>query len=633
MSATFVPSSPHPEPVAADNARAELARLVHGPCPSSFLDVLEAALSADPMPVVPDPLGREKHIARRLRRLGKVLPTAREMFEQPELPAALLAWAAVAEPALCMTLVGHQLLGLGSMVHLQPEPDALKDQIEAVQTGRSRCAYLITEVGRSNSHLATRTRAEFDPATREFVLVTPDTGAAKFSNVAADGVPLTVVPLARVIVNGADCGVFSFVVDLTDGTGPLPGVEMSTPIELGALPLDYAQVRFHGLRLPFERWLRDNATIDEQGRFHDPLGSTDARLQRTLCVGMGLWGTLPSAAAAVSRQSAVLAVRYARRRSTEGRLAQGTPLIRYRTQQHGVLGAMADAFALTCAAQQARTIWATSLAQHPGGGPSDEDGTMTFAPWSAVSRPLSAYKAHTVREAARITAVCQRHCGFAGHLDINKIAAYHSFHYAFDAAGGDIQLIYYDLGRALAGEADSSVPPATPPAVPSPTDAAWWPTVIRAHEQRLAHRLHRRRAERVRRDPDDFDVWNPLLADAGELGEVYAARLAAEDVHRVLASVHAPFLKTVLEPLAALHGVLSARRRAGSLLGAESLRPRDLEQLSEHADRLCDQLMPHLPFLEEAFAYPHSVVAAPLGAPDYDDSLAGALSWLCGGAS
>ncbi|MFD0573721.1 hypothetical protein ACFQ0T_36495 [Kitasatospora gansuensis] len=236
------------------------------------------------------------------------------------------------------------------------------------------------------------------------------------------------------MVAGADCGVFSFVVDLVDKDGLRPGVEMSDTIELSALPLDYAQFRFHNLRLPYEHWLRDSAVIDADGVFRDPLGSPDLRLQRTLCVGQVLWAVLPSALAAISRQSAVLALRYARRRRTQGRLAPGTPLLDYRTQQHGVLGALAEAFALTCAASRSLTVLAESGVAAGDGAVREVDGPMTFAPWSAVSRPLSAYKAHTVRAAARITADCQRHCGFSGHLDVNRLAAYHGFSRSFDAA-------------------------------------------------------------------------------------------------------------------------------------------------------------------------------------------------------
>lgn len=602
----------------------ELAELVHGRCDAPFLDQLRSALSADDASITPDPAGRGDHVRRRLHGLAVGLPTARELLRTPERLAALHAWTAVAEPALCMTAVNHYLLCLGSMAQLAPDHEALKDQFTALESGRAKGAYLITEVGRANSHLATRTLAEFDPHTREFVLHTPDPGAAKFSGVGALGLPQTAVALARLVVAGTDRGVFGFVVDLGDEHGLLPGVEVSSVLELGALPLDYAQVRFHHVRLPFERWLRDSAGIRDDGSFHDPLGSTDLRLRRTLCVGQTLWGALPAAAAALARQSAVLALRYARGRRSQGRLAPGAPLLTYRTQQYAVLGAFADAFALTCAADRARAAWAACLA--PGAeGDGGTDG-MAFGPWAAVSRPLAGYKAHTVRAAARIVADCRSHCGFSGHLDVNRLAAYQGFLDAFDTAGGDSRLIFFDLGRARCEEAEPDHPDA-PPADPEP-GPGWWPAVARAHERRLAALLRRRVGGPGH---DDLGTWNPLLAQAGELGEVQAARLAADDVRDTVAAVRDPALRDLLGALATLHGLRDAQRWAGSLLTAGTLQPQQVRALPPHVDRLCDALLPRLPLLEQAFAYPQRIVRAPLGAADYNHALADSLSWSHGG--
>lgn len=610
----------------APSARSELDRIINGPCDRAFLEELRVAL-------VPADEPEEPSVAapvRRLRRLARLLPPARDLYREPAKLAALQAWAGVADPALSMAALIHYQLCLGSLVMLgpDPDPDRLKNVFEALETGRVKGCYLITEVGSANSHLATRTEAAWDPRTGDFVLHTPDPGAAKFGSTGPSGGAQIAVVLARLTVRGTDCGVFAFAVDLTDERGaPLPGVEMSSALKTGTLPLDHAQVRFNRLRLPAERWLSDSARIDEYGTFHDPLGTPQRRLQRTLCVGQSLWGTLPSAAAAVSRQSALLALRYARHRPTQGRLAPGVPLLEYRTQQHAVLGAFADAFALTCAAGRARELWAASMRQETQGTVGDSataGDAMSFGPWAAVSRPLAAYKAHAVRTAARVVGDCQDHCGFSGHLDVNRLPGYHGFFRAFEAAGGDCKLILFDLGRALAAEE----PPA-PGELPGEGGGVdWWAVVCRARERALAQELKERQESLV---GSDFDRWNPLLGRAGELGEAYAERLAAEDTARVLAGVRDPQLRATLEPLAALHGVLAARRRAGSLLACGVLDREQVAGLPEAADRLCDALLPRLPLLEEAFGHPQEVVAAPLGEPDYHQALAGALRWRTGG--
>ncbi|MEC4020688.1 acyl-CoA dehydrogenase family protein [Streptomyces sp. H27-D2] len=620
---------------------AELALLVHGPCDPVFLASLGELLTPERVPAAPGPERIGTRVARRQSQLGRGLPTARELFEDPARLAALHAWAMAADPALCMASLVHYLLCLGSMLHLAAEPEGIKAHVQALESGRARGSYMITEVGQATSHLDVRTRAEFDPAAREFVLHTPDAAASKFAGVGTPGVVHTAVVLARLFVDRADCGVFAFVVDISDADGPLTGVELSQRIELSELPLDYTQVRFHHLRLPYERWLRDSAHISDEGTFHDPLGSVDVRLQRTLCVGQDLWGTVPSAAAAATRQSAVLALSYARRRVSQGRLAPGIPLLEYRTQQRALLGALADAFALTCAADAARTLWAASLA--PAGtatatdpAATDDLGTaMGFGPWAAVSRPLAGYKALAVREAARITAECQRRCGLSGHLDLNRMTAYHGFFHAFDAAGGDSQLILYDLGRALVeeGVGEGGVEAVAPAVRGASSDPAWWAGVTRAHEHTLVGRLRRLRDGRSANGAEAFEVWNPLLEQAGELGEAYTRRLAADDVARTVAAVVDPQLATALRLLACLHGVVAAGRSAASLLAVGTLRPEDVQELSALVDRLCDDLLPHLPLIEEAFAYPAGIVPAPLAAPDYNQALADALDWHRGGTA
>ncbi|WP_051804173.1 acyl-CoA dehydrogenase [Streptomyces griseus] len=611
-------------------AREEVRRLLHGPCDPSLLSSLHKALSADSWSDAAGGDAPGDRLLRRLGRLGDLLPAADRVFEDPARLSTVHAWTAVADPSLCLAALVHHTLCLGSMVRLTGEPgERLKRRMEALRSGRVKGTYLITEAGQANSHLATRTRAEFDRDTGEFVLHTPDPQAAKFGSAGTLDVPQTAVVLARLLVDGEDRGVFAFVVDLTGDEGLLPGVEVSSPLGLGALPLDYVLVRFHHVRVPYADWLADGAGIGSDGGFHDPAGSSDRRLQRTLRVGQGLWATMPAVAAATARQSAVQAVNYARQRRTQSSLAPGAPLLAYRTQQRAVLGALADAFALTCAAGGARAVWMDSLAA-PMAPAGEGAGAMGFTPWAAVSRPLAAYKAVAVRLAARVTADCQSRCGFSGHLDVNRLAAYHGFHHAFDAAGGDSQLVFYDIGRSLTEEAGAAgtAPPA--PSVTSVTSPHWWPATARRHQDGLTRHLSERLRALGRSGP--FDAWNPLLEDAGVLGELYANALVAEDVARTVDGMRDRDLARVLQPLAALHGVMAARRWSGSLLARGTLRPADVRGLTDVADGLCDAIVPHLPLLTEAFAHPEDIVAAPLAATDYDTALRATLTWTRGGA-
>lgn len=616
-----------------------LSRLVHGTDPDGLRHRLTAALSAGEHAETGDAdHGRRTHL--QLRRIAHILPPARELLRDPHRLAVLGECTGIADPPLYMATLSHYLLCLGSIVTLSDDPGRLGRRWAALETAHAKGVFLVTEIGDGSSHLGIRTTAEFDPGTGEFTLHTPDAGAAKFSGVGSPGLPQTAVVCARLLVGGVDRGVFSFVVDLEDERGPAPGVEISGRVGLPELPLDYALVRFRGARLRPEQWLRDGARIDASGAFHDPLGTHDARLARTLCVGQGLWATLPSAMAAMARQCAARALRHCAHRRAHGRLAPGEPVLAYRPQQHALFGCLAESLALTFAGSTAQTIWGRALAAGGGagrggpdtadrdtGGGADRGEEMTFSPWTAVDRPLAAWKAHTVDAAARVAAECQHRSGLPGYLAVNRLAGYHGFAHAFDSAGGDSRLIMLDTGRALAEEAGDALTAAPPPPGMPVDHPDWWPAVVRALESRLTQDLRQALQDRTKAGLGGLERWNPLLGAARELGEAYASRLTARSLADAIETVDDPELQDILRPLAALYGVAEARRLSGRLLSAEVIDPATARALPVAMDELCDRLLPHLPLLTEALAAPGASPTAPLGASDYAATLTNSLDW------
>ncbi|MER8232603.1 acyl-CoA dehydrogenase [Streptomyces sp. NPDC094049] len=612
-------------------ARSGVRPLLHGDGPPGFLRAVHEALARHPYRIAVRPEERDPYLGDRLRSLLRALPPARTLLTDADALAAALAWAAVADPRLAMNLVTHTVLCSGSLVQLAPGATGtpeVREALDALDRGDARGSYLITETGRANSHPGVMTRAVHDPEHGQFVLDTPDPAAAKFAGVPDAPERRLAVVLARVEAGGREGGVFPFLVELADADGPRPGVAWSAPVEVGALPLTLRNVSLHGVRVPVGHWLRDTASLDTDGTPADPLGSPDARLRRSLDVGRELWGALPSAAAALARQSTVLALRHSRRMVTLAGPASGEPLLSHRSQQRALLGALADSYALGCAAARARELL-QELLDAPGGPTGRVADALGLAPWTAVSRDLSAYKAYSVREAERVVAECQRRCGHHGLVDTNRLAGYRGFLHAFDPAGGDSQLILYDLGRALATEPEPSAPyepepyesqgpkaasEAPAPHPTDPTDPSWWPTVLRAHEAALADGL--RGALDGRRHLDAFERWNPLLDLAGELGEAHAARLAAEDVvragSRYLTGIGPP-LREALDGLGTLAALRAARRRAGELLTRGTLVPAALAPVAAEADRLCDRLLPHLPLLQGLFSFPDDIVCSGLG--------------------
>ncbi|MFF1903042.1 hypothetical protein [Kitasatospora sp. NPDC058218] len=573
----------------------------------------------------------------RLIRLAAVLPPAADVVTDAELLAALGEATAVADPPLYQTFLSHYTLCVGSLVLLG---GGRADPSGGLAHARTKGSFMVTEIGEAGSHLGIRTEAHFDAARREFVLRTPDDRAAKFSSVAAPGLPQQAVVCARLVVNGRDGGVFSFLVDITDAEGrPAPGVSISDPIAVEALPLPYGLVRFHGARVGHDRWLADGSTIDASGVLHDPQPRPDARLQRTLSCGQGLWATLPSAMAGLAGRSAAMAWRFSAGRRSHGRLAPGRSLLEYRTQQHAVVGALAEAYSLRRTARAALSAWAAVRTAGPAAG---ADAAMTFSPWAGVDRALALYKAHSTRAVAELIDGLQHRCGVSGFFDGNRFAGYLGFARAFDNAGGDNTLILLDAGRALVEERTGrGAPTAGPygaPAGPTdaawgrptgpygapagPTDAAWWPAVVAALRDRLADDLAAALAAGVAAGHRALDLWNPLLADALVLGEVQACGLAA-------AAATGPdgpeWPVPQADDLAALAGLRRARRLAGPLLATGVLEPAAVRAFPAAMDTLCDRLLPALADIVAALDPGAALAPSALDGPDYPAELLGAL--------
>ena len=599
---------------------------------------------------------------RELERLARALPPARELLRDRAWMAALSACSALVDPALYMTVVNHYVLCLGSVVASADERQLrtaeLGEVVEELESGHRKGVFLVTEVGDANSHLALRTTAEFDARSGEFVLRTPDDGAAKFSSVGVPGRPQSAVVCARLVVDGVCRGVHPFLVDLCDEHRTAPGVEISSALGVEALPLEYALVRFDGARLPYGRWLRGKARIDADGGFHDPLGDPDRALQRTLDVGRLLWATVPSAAAATTRASAVAALRHSQHRPSHGRLAPEAPVLAYSTQQHALLGALAEAYALSCASATALDIWQRSegaptdfTAESSMGGdlagavdvPGENAvaGTTTpeegaagpdpgFSPWAEVDRRLSAFKAMAVDGAARSIAECRRRCGLAGYLTVNRLSGYAGFTDAFGAAGGDNRLIQLDVGCALADEDAPASADAALRAVDT-DDPSWWPRTVSALERRLTARLRAALDERRQQGLDGMELWNPLLERARQLGEVHTLRLAAQSVTEAVRTAQHPH--PAQSALAALYGTTQALRLAGPLQWAGVLSCETAASLEAAATRQCAQLVPYLDELADALAPPDWLSPTPLAAPDYAAALRSTRTRPDGGPS
>ncbi|GAA0586722.1 acyl-CoA dehydrogenase family protein [Actinomadura livida] len=603
-----------------------LAAFVRGTAP----DAKTRARIADAVPAefftVPDGLtarDRQELTYRRLRRAGLAAPPAPELLDDPPALCALLERAAIADPALFHVMLLHYTLALGPILRFGAGRDGPRRARDDLESMTSFGTLLMTEVGRSNSHLSPRTVARHDPATGGFVLTTPDAQAAKFpTNTAHPGVPKTAAVYATLVHGGAERGVFVFVVPLRGPGGDVPpGVRVVAAPETTGLQVDYAAVLLDGLRVPYEAWLRDGASIDAAGGFHDPAGDPAARLTRSMGIAPAVWRAVISASAAITRASAGMLLAHSAGRATLGRLAPQRPLTDYRNQQEAVLGALAAGYALTAVAAhaQARRTAADAPPGQDGGRDGGQGGGQggpetAWAPWSAVDRDLALLKAAATAQAQRTVSACRVHSGAPGFAAVERLNAYRGLSHAYQNAGGDNDLIRYDTARAMA-DLDRYTPPdpgAGPPDDGDLRSPRVWLFLARDTERRMRDRLAARIGDAAAAGDDAFTAWNGNLALAGRTASACADRIVLE-ICAAAAESGPPELRAVL----GLHALDLLERRAADLLNEGAAPPGIVDEIWAARRRACDELAPRAGDLAAAFELPPEVTApaAFLGGP------------------
>ncbi|MFC4116621.1 acyl-CoA dehydrogenase [Nonomuraea zeae] len=522
------------------------------------------------------------------------------LLDDPRTMSAVLDWAAVVDPSLFAAAAIHYAVVLTSIKELGRPEESLESAIASLDRLDAVGAILITEIGHGNNHISLQTQAVYEPETRTFRLHTPTPGARKLmASIALPGVAKIGTVYADLVVDGRSCGTFAFVVPLRDAAGLRPGV-LVEPLE-GSVPvaLDYSVTSFDGVRVPYDHWLRDTASITSDGRFEDPLGNKDRRLVRSLA--LSAWASLAGAVglASASRAAAAIALRYAATRSTMGRLSPDRPVLDYRTQQHALYGALASAHAVTALVDKAIEAF---LAK-PWEVPPDETA-ITFSPWVAAHRTHALAKAAATELCAEITAECRRRTGAQGVLSINRIIAYEGLAQGYNSAGGDNLLILLDAGRSMA---ETLQPCAVPDTVTGDlADPDVRLGLLRVQEATL----HAELAASVRQAGDaglsPFDAWNPHLPKAAELARVHQRRMVAEAFRALVAERQ----DEALAAAERLYGLRDLHRGRAWLLERGVLSPAEALSVADLADKAVDDVAAHAQALLDGLGLPERRLGA-----------------------
>ncbi|MGW1072086.1 acyl-CoA dehydrogenase family protein [Streptomyces sp. NPDC002537] len=557
----------------------------------------------------------------RLRALGLDAGGSLALHHDRSRLLTTLEWAATVDPGLFLTALVHFSVVTCTLAELGRPGESLAPLIEDLDRMDAVGGILITELGSGSSHLAPGTEARYHHTSRTFTLHTPGPEAAKFMAPAGSpGRSRIAVVYARLLVDDRAHGVFPFAVRLRHGATTAPGARITPLPPTSLVPLDYAVISFDGTPVPYDGWLRDSADITDDGHFEDPLGGSDHRLIRSLLASAHASVSAATGQAAAARAAVAIALRYARGRTTMGRLAPERPVLEYRTQQEALYSALAHAYAATFLVNEERERFVRGAHSGPT---AVGDTPPTWAPWSAAHRDLALAKAWTSRTLEQVAAVCRQRCGAQGVLSMNRITDYEDLARIFHAAAGDTLLIHLDAGKSLLAEPlpPAAEPPAGPLDVADPRTAVG---LARLRERRL-HTDLARQLDRTTgagsgprlQAPDEFAVWNPLLPGLVDLAVAHTKRVVLERFQDQVDALAGSPDQPALAALQHLMSLDSIEEDLGRHLEHGDLTPDESRLVHDARPRALADVHTHLPALIDTLALPPARLGAPIGRPDW----------------
>lgn len=467
-------------------------------------------------------------------------------------------------------LFGAAILHLGTREHHERWlPDVMSLKLPG--------AFAMTEIGHGSDVASIGTTATYDPATEEFDIHTPFTGAWKdyLGNAAVHG--QAAVVFAQLITGGVNHGVHAFFVPIRTPAGDMmPGVGSEDDGVKGGLNgIDNGRLHFSHVRVPRANLLNRYGNVAADGTYSSDIESPGRRF--FTMIGTLVQGrvSLDGASVRAAQAALAIAIRYgSERRQFPGASGRETVLLDYGQHQRRLIPRLAQSFAMAFADERLLTLF-DEVFSGAGDTPENREDLETLA---AALKPLSTWAALDTLQEAREA------CGGAGFIAKNRLTGLRADLDIYVTFEGDNNVLLQLVGKRLLTDYAAQFKNA---------DRA---TLAKAAASQLGDRVSRFGLRRVGQTIADLgqvarsveSVRNPeaqhdLLADRVEtmISEIaLALRDATKDIPKSDARARAIANEEAFN--AQQHKLIAAARAHGELLQWEAF-TEALEQISDPA--------------------------------------------------
>ncbi len=502
--------------------------------------------------------------------------------------------------------------------------------------------FAMTETGHGSDVQRLRTTAEYDPATEEFVVHTPDEAARKdyIGNAARDG--RMAVVFAQLITEGSNHGVHALLVPIRDSEGrPLSdvGIEDCGP-KAGLNGVDNGRIWFDRVRVPRTALLNRYGDVAPDGTYTSPIDNPNRRFFTML--GTLVRGRISVAGGAGTATAAALAIalRYADTRRQFDRPGTGEEvvLLDYLAHQRRLLPALARTYALRFAQEE---LVSTLHDSQTGAVPLNERAQRELESRAAGLKAVSTWHATAAIQ------TCREACGGAGYLSENRLPQLKADTDVFTTFEGDntvlLQLVakglltdYRDafsdldplgMARFAAGQFFGAVIERTAArslidrlvsAAPGRGDDAdlrdrgWQLKLLEDREEHIIDGLARRLRRAGSDGADAFDVFNGAQDHVLHAGRAHIDRIVLEAFVAGIDRCTDTGTRALLDRLCDLYVLSIIEEDRAWFLEHERLTAPRAKAVTEAVNTLCRELRPYAVALTDAFGLPDEWLAAPI---------------------
>ncbi|AEL27646.1 acyl-CoA dehydrogenase family protein [Cyclobacterium marinum] len=484
--------------------------------------------------------------------------------------------------------------------------------------------FAMTETNHGSNVRGIETTATYNHKEKTFTIHTPHINARKeyIGNAALHGKMATV--FAKLIIDGKDYGVSTFIVPLRNEEGKtLPGISITDcGRKMGLNGVDNGLISFDSITIPKENMLDRFSSVDEKGNFQSPIASDNKRFFTMLGTLVGGRIGIPRSALAASKSGLTIAIRYADKRRQFG--PDGTaevPILNYRMHQRRMLPLLAKTYACHFAMEYVTDRFLNRKEEEMQEIEALAAGLKSYVTW---------HNTETLQE-------CREACGGKGFLSENRIDALKNDSDVYTTFEGDntvllqlvaksrlsaykeqfenmnlFTIIDYVVAKAKTSLTEKNLIITRNKGEAHLLDSEFHMNAFYYRENSILNSAANRLKRLMSEGMDPFDAVNVAQHHLYTLSLAFIERVVLEKFIEKIEQTSDPELKQVLKQLCDLYALHQIEKHNGWYLEQGYMEGGKSKAIRKMVNQLCWDIRKDAVPLVNAFNIPDACLAAPI---------------------